>query len=276
MRIRLRIFALVASLLLASSVAAVARQEVPPIAPPVAPVSPAAPIAPTAAPQKPAAPTEYMGRPIAPTMSYECGPWLMRINREKEERCSALLAALEVKSGQTLCDFGCGNGFYTFRLAELVGAKGKVYAVDLQPEMLDLLKVEAKRHANADVVAPILCTETDPKLPDGSIDLALLVDVYHELSWPAEVLTALKKALKPEGQLAIVEFRLEDPEVPIKLAHKMTKVQLVKELVANGYEVARTFDELPWQHVVFFRVKREAAAAPADGTTGGKTDGSGS
>jgi ubiquinone/menaquinone biosynthesis C-methylase UbiE len=231
---------------------ALAQQAPPPAPAPVAPL----PTLPQAdAPAKPR-PTTYMGRPIAPTMSYEGGPWLMRITREKEERCSALIAALEVKPGQILCDFGCGNGFYTFPLAKLVGAKGKVYACDIQPEMLELLEREGAKHEVGDVVVPVLCTETDPKLADGSIDLALLVDVYHELSWPAEVLAALKKALKPDGQLAIVEFRLEDPEVPIKLDHKMTKKQLVKELAANGFEVAREFDELPWQHVVFFRAKR--------------------
>ncbi|MSR45696.1 MAG: class I SAM-dependent methyltransferase [Planctomycetes bacterium] len=222
---------------------------------PVAPVAPA-----SVAPLR----KLYMGRPIAPTMSWEGGPWLMRATREKEERCSELLAALDVKPGQIVCDFGCGNGFYTFPLARLVGAKGKVYATDIQPEMLELLKGEAKKHEGAgDIVVPVLCTETDPKLADASIDLALLVDVYHELSDPAAVLAALKKSLKPDGQLAIVEFRLEDPEVPIKLEHKMTKVQLVKELDANGYVVAREFDQLPWQHVVFFKAKPKEAETPA-------------
>jgi len=248
-----------------------AQQAPPP--PPPPPPPPVAPLPTLPAPAAPATPRpkSYMGRPIAPTMSWEGGDWLMRATREKEERCSALVAALAVKPGQSLCDFGCGNGFYTFPLAKQVGAKGKVYACDIQPEMLELLKREGAKHDVGDVVVPVLCSETDPKLADASIDLALLVDVYHELAWPAEVLAALKKALKPDGQLAIVEFRLEDPEVPIKLEHKMTKKQLVKELDANGYEVAREFDELPWQHVVFFRakraepVKREGAANQGEG-----------
>lgn len=230
-----------------------------------------APPSPVAAPPAPAPFKQYMGRPIAPTMSYEGGPWLLRAAREKEERCSALLAALAIAPGSTVCDFGCGNGFYTFPLAERVGEKGKVYAPDVQPEMLELLKREGERDATRRAlyqrVVPVLCTDTDPKLPAGAIDLALLVDVYHELADPEAVLKALKAALKPKGQLAIVEFRLEDPEVPIKLEHKMTKVQLKKELDANGFDVVREFDELPWQHVVFFTPRAERAA-PAEGGDG--------
>ncbi len=242
-----------ARLLLATiALIAVARaaQESPPVAPPVAP------------PAVTERPKSYMGRPIAPFMSYEGGPWLMRITREKEEGCSKLLAALELKEGASVADFGCGNGFYTFPLAKRVGAKGRVYAVDLQPQMLELLAIEAKRHDVGEVVVPVLCTEQDPKLPDASIDLAFLVDVYHELTWPAEVLAGLKRALKPDGQIVLVEFRLEDPEVPIKLEHKMTKVQVKKELLHNGFELVREYDELPWQHVLFFRVAPPPAPAP--------------
>jgi ubiquinone/menaquinone biosynthesis C-methylase UbiE len=222
-----------------------------------------------ASPPKEPARRLYMGRPIAPTMSYEGGPWLMRATREKEERCSKLLAALEIASGAIVCDFGCGNGFYTFALAEKVGEKGKVYATDIQPEMLELLEKEGARDAARRAlwprVVPVLSTETDPKLPDGSIDLALLVDVYHELSDPEAVLRALARALKPKGQAVIVEFRLEDPEVPIKLDHKMTKAQLKLELDRNGYDVVREYDELPWQHVVFFTPRREPVPPPAPG-----------
>ena len=218
----------------------------------------AALVAQVAPPQEAAPPLrEYMGRKIAPTMSYEGGPWLVRVTREKEESCSKLLAALELKPGQVVADVGSGNGFYTFPLAKLVGPKGKVYAIDVQPEMLAMLEERAKAQGGADNVVTVLGTETDPKLADASIDLAFLVDVYHELSYPAEMLAALKKALKPEGRIVLVEFRLEDPEVPIKLLHKMTKVQMKKELEANGFVVASEFDELPWQHVVFFK------AAPA-------------
>lgn len=205
-----------------------------------------------------------MGRKIAPFMSYEGGPWLMRATREKEERASLLLECLEVQPGQSIADFGCGNGFYTFPLAKLVGPKGKVYAVDIQPEMLELLALEAKRHDVGDVVVPQLCTEKEPQLPPASIDLALLVDVYHELTWPEEVLAGLKRALKKDGQIVLVEFRLEDPEVPIKLDHKMSKEQAKKELLHNGFELVREFDELPWQHVLFFKAAR-AAEKPASG-----------
>jgi len=177
----------------------------------------------------------------------------MRATREKEERCEVLLAALRLKPGEVVADVGCGNGFYTFRLAALVGAKGKVYAIDIQPEMLALLGEEAKRRGGAKNVEPVLGTETDPKLPDGSVDLAFLVDVYHEFSRPAEMLAALRRSLKPTGRIVLVEFRREDPEVPIKLLHKMTKEQMKKELAANGFVVDEEFDELPWQHVVFFK-----------------------
>jgi ubiquinone/menaquinone biosynthesis C-methylase UbiE len=197
-------------------------------------------------------------------MGYEAAPWLERAEREKEERCSELLTALELKPGQVVADVGCGSGFYTFKLARLVGPKGKVYAVDVQPEMVDLVKKEAARIDAAGVesaknVEPLLGTIVDPKLPDASVDLAFLVDVYHELGRPAEMLAALAKALKKDGRVVLVEFRLEDPDVPIKLLHKMSKEQMRKELAASGFEVASEYDKLPWQHVVFFRV---AAKAP--------------
>jgi len=209
----------------------------------------------------PPARTEYLGRRIAPTMSFEGGPWLMRATREKEERCEALLQALRLAPGQTVADVGCGNGFYTFRLAALVGPRGKVYAVDIQPEMLAMLAEEAKRRGGAENVESVLGSLVDPRLPEGSLDLAFLVDVYHEFSHPEQMLRALRKALKPGGRIVLVEFRLEDPEVPIKLLHKMSKAQIRKELAANDFELDEEFDELPWQHVMFFRPRR---AAPPD------------
>jgi len=220
-----------------------------------APPEPAKPVAPPASvePAPVSPPLEYLGRRIAPTMSFEGGPWLMRATREKEERCETLLEALHLKPGQVVADVGCGNGFYTFRLAERVGAKGKIYAVDVQPEMLALLAEQSKLRGDPKNIEAVLGTELDPKLPAGSLDLAFLVDVYHELSHPAEMLAALRKALKPTGRIVLVEFRLEDPEVPIKLLHKMTKAQMKKELAANDFVVDEEFDELPWQHVVFFK-----------------------
>jgi ubiquinone/menaquinone biosynthesis C-methylase UbiE len=204
-------------------------------------------------------------------MSYEGGPWLMRAEREKEERCTQLLAALHLKEGDVVADVGCGNGFYTYKFAPLVGAKGRVYAIDIQPEMLELLRKEGEARHLGTNVTPILGTVVDPKLPPASVDLAFLVDVYHEFDHPVEMLAALKKSLKPAGRLVLVEFRLEDPNVPIKLLHRMSKAQMKKELAANGFEVAEEYDELPWQHVMFFRVRKEAEEKAEEG--GGKKGG---
>jgi ubiquinone/menaquinone biosynthesis C-methylase UbiE len=193
----------------------------------------------------------YKGREIAVTMHYEGAPWLTRESREREEDCTTLLKALHVQKGQTVCDLGCGNGFYTLKLAELVGEQGKVLAVDIQPEMLTLLKERAKDAGDANI-RPILGSLIDPKLPKGGVDLILLVDVYHEFSHPEHMLRAMREALKPDGRMVLVEFRLEDPKVPIKLLHKMTKKQIMKEIPPNGFKLVEQFDELPWQHVMFF------------------------
>jgi len=253
------------SLLLAALAAP--RQERP-AAPPAAPPAPAAPATKPVAPD-PALPpplTTYLGRTIAPTMSYEGGPWLQRVEREKEERCPELLKALHLKEGDVVADVGCGNGFYTFRIAPLVGTTGRVYATDIQPEMLEMLKAEGKKFEKVANVTPVLGTVVDPKLPAASIDLAFLVDVYHEFDHPVEMLAALKKCLKPAGRIVLVEFRLEDPKVPIKLLHRMSKEQMNKELAANGFEAVEEYDALPWQHVVFYAPKKEEKAptpAPA-------------
>ena len=195
--------------------------------------------------------THYMGREIAQTMHYLGAPWLVRESRDREEEPRKLLGALDVKPGQLVCDLGCGNGFYTLPLAEKVGPNGVVFAVEIQQEMLDML---AKRAAAARVrnIYPVLSTTDDPMLPPGKLDLVLLVDVYHELSNPPEMLAAIKKGLAPGGRLVLVEFRAEDPNVPIKPLHKMSKAQILKELNANGFKLVKQFDELPWQHVMFF------------------------
>jgi ubiquinone/menaquinone biosynthesis C-methylase UbiE len=197
------------------------------------------------------APT-YMGREIAQTMHYLGAPWLTRESRDREEDCHTLLEALEIKPGETVCDMGCGNGFYAVRIAKLLGDSGKVIAVDIQREMLELLKerAAAERITNIDTV---LGTIIDPKLPEASIDLMLLVDVYHEFSHPQEMLAAIRKSLKPDGRVALVEFRAEDPKVPIKPLHKMSKVQIMKEFPPNGFKLVEEFDELPWQHLMFFQ-----------------------
>ena len=146
---------------------------------------------------------------------------------------------------------GCGNGFYTLKMAKLVGKTGRILAVDIQPEMLHLLDLRTK-NAGINNVEPVQGSAVDPKLPAGKVDLILLVDVYHEFAYPEQMLTAMRKALKPHGRLALVEFRLEDPSVPIKLEHKMSKEQIMKEIPPNGFKLVEEFEKLPWQHVMFF------------------------
>lgn len=195
--------------------------------------------------------TEYLGRTIAQTMHYLGAPWLVRDSREREEEPAKLLASLGVKPGQTVCDLGCGNGFYALRLAKLVGPKGRVLAVDIQPEMLELLSDRAKSRGVTNIET-IVGAIDDPRLPQGAVDLVLLVDVYHEFSHPPEMLAAIRRSLRPEGRVALVEFRTEDPAVPIKPLHKMTQAQCLKEFEANGFKLVGQFVGLPWQHVLFF------------------------
>jgi len=206
--------------------------------------------------------TEYQGRVIAKTMHWKGAEWLMRRVREEEEGPSQMRAQLQVKPGMTVCDMGCGNGYHTLPLAEMVGDKGTVYAVDVQPEMIAMLKqnIESKGLKN---IIPINSSYSDPKLPPNTCDLILLVDVYHEFSHPVQMLAGMRAALKPGGQLVLVEFRAEDPAVPIKPEHKMSKAQITKEMNANGLHLTRQFDGLPWQHLMFFGKTDPAAAAPA-------------
>jgi ubiquinone/menaquinone biosynthesis C-methylase UbiE len=193
----------------------------------------------------------YKGRRIAEPMSYLGASWLLRVSRQQEEDCDAMLKELGIKSGMTVCDMGCGNGFYSLRIAELVGSEGAVLAVDIQPEMLRLLQARADEK-QVDNIRPILGTVIDPQLPAGQVDIILCVDVYHEFSHPEHMLTAMRRALAPNGTIVLVEFRSEDPDVPIKPLHKMSKEQIVKELTPNGLKLVREFDGLPWQHMMFF------------------------
>ena len=197
------------------------------------------------------APPTYLGREIATTMHYTGAPWLVRESRQREEDCRRLLGELNVQPGEIICDIGCGNGFYTLPLARLTGEDGMVFAVDIQPEMLTMLKARVSE-AGIENIRPVLSTQTDPRLPEQSIDLVLLVDVYHEFSRPQEMLRAIRKSLKPTGRLALAEFRSEDPKVPIKPLHKMSKKQILKEFEANGLKLVDEFDGLPWQHLMFF------------------------
>src|SRR5438067_2009168 len=171
----------------------------------------------------------FMGREIARVMGHEAAGWLERPERDKEEEPNKLLDALKLKPGDVVADIGAGSGYFTFRIAERVGPKGKVLAVDIQPEMLTLIrqKMKARKLGN---VEPVLGTETDPKLPAGAVDLILMVDVYHEFTFPWEMTQAMVRSLKPDGRLVFVEYRLEDPKVWIKLVHKMAEKQVLKEM----------------------------------------------
>jgi len=193
----------------------------------------------------------YKGRRIAQTMHYAGAEWLIRDEREREERCSLMLANLGVKKGMTICDMGCGNGFYALQLAKMVGPNGRILGVDVQPKMLEFLR-ERMEEQGIDNVSPILGSFHNPRLPDGDVDLILLVDVYHEFSHPEHMLRAMRRSLSEDGLIVLVEYREEDPKVPIKPLHKMSKEQIMKELPTNGFKLAKEFDGLPWQHMMFF------------------------
>jgi ubiquinone/menaquinone biosynthesis C-methylase UbiE len=202
----------------------------------------------------------YMGREIAQVMSYQGASWLERPEREKEEKVSKLMPSLDIKPGDVVVDLGAGSGFHTMKLSKLVGPKGKVYAVDIQPEMLDIIGKRVRKE-NIENVVLVHNTEKDPKLPAGKIDMILMVDVYHELSYPYEVTLELVKALKPGGRLVFVEFRLEDKKVPILDVHRMSIKQVMKEMEPHALKHAKTLNHLPWQHVIIFE-KVEAKTEP--------------
>jgi SAM-dependent methyltransferase len=196
----------------------------------------------------------YMGREIAHVMGHEGADWLERPEREEEEKPELLLKALKLKPGDAAADIGAGTGYYSWRMAKAVGVKGAVYAVDIQQEMLDLLaeKMTERKIAN---VKGVLGTITDPKLPTASLDLVLMVDVYHEFDHPYEMMEGICKALKPGGRVVFVEFRSEDPKVPIKEVHKMSEAQVRKEMAAQPLEWLETIETLPWQHIIVFKKK---------------------
>ncbi len=203
-----------------------------------------------AAPEPPAV-TEYLGRTVAHTMHYTGAGWLVRHKREQEEAASLMREKLELKPGMMVCDMGCGNGYHTFPMAKAVAPDGKVYGVEIQEPYLKMLDDNAKKQGVTNFI-PVLGLTYDPKLPENTLDLILMVDVYHEFDHPSEMLQAMRKALKPGGALVFLEFRAEDESVPIKPEHKMSKVQLTKELTANGYKLVKEFDGLPWQHMMWF------------------------
>jgi len=192
------------------------------------------------------------GREIAPVMGMGGADWLVRSEREKEEAPNAALDAIGIKKGDVVADVGAGVGYFTWRMAERVGPAGKVYANDIQPRMLERLKKNIASRGLTNVV-PVLGAEDDPKLPAGQLDLELLVDVYHEFSKPREMLAKLREALKPSGRLILLEYRKEDPAVPIRLEHKMTVQEVRAEIEPEGFRFEKSLDTLPRQHILIFR-----------------------
>jgi ubiquinone/menaquinone biosynthesis C-methylase UbiE len=192
------------------------------------------------------------GRQIAPVMCMGGAPWLVRPEREAEEAPDQALDAIGVAHGEQIADIGAGVGFFTWRLAQRVGPGGKVYAVDVQQGMLDQLRknMAARKLANYEAV---LGADDNPRLPAGRIDMALLVDVYHEFLKPREMVRAIRAALTPEGRMILLEYRKEDPNVPIKIEHKMTVAEVKAEIEPEGFRLEKTVETLPRQHILIFR-----------------------
>jgi SAM-dependent methyltransferase len=192
------------------------------------------------------------GRRIAPVMGFAGADWLERDERMLEEDPEKAIRLLKLKPGMVVADVGAGTGYYTFRMARLVGSAGKVYANDIQPEMLARMrrKVEREKISNVELVSG---TETDPHLPAQALDYIVLVDVYHEFSHPQEMLRRLRDCLKPDGRLVLLEFRKEDPYVPIRPEHKMSVAEARLEVEQEGFQMEKVLSDLPWQHMMFFR-----------------------
>jgi len=197
----------------------------------------------------------YMGREIAHVMGHQAADWLERPERQQEENTDLMVQLLGLSKGQVVADIGAGTGYISKRLSPSVGENGTVLAVDIQPEMLDLL-TNAMAAAKIKNVKPVLGTIDDPKLPPDSVDLVLMVDVYHEFSHPYEMVQKICGGLKKGGRIAFVEFRGEDSKVPIKELHKLTEAQVRKEMLVQPLEWEKTIAELPWQHIIIFRKTR--------------------
>lgn len=196
-------------------------------------------------------PSTYKGRVIAPVMSAEGADWLVRAEREEFEQPEKVVDALNLQKGMVVADIGAGVGYFSLRIAKRVGPEGKVLAVDIQPEMLSLLKQNQEREGLTNV-EPILGTVADPHLPQAMVDLALLVDVYHECQYPEEMITQIRNSLKRNGRLVLIEYRGEDPTVPIKPEHKMTVKQVLAEIEPMGFQLKEQLEFLPWQHIFVF------------------------
>ena len=193
----------------------------------------------------------YMGREIAIPMGHRGADWLERADREQEEATDILVRELDLSPGDVVADIGAGSGYFTFRLGPLV-PEGRVYAVDIEQEMLDIIRGRMA-NARAENIVPILGEIDDPRIPHASVDLVLIVDAYHEFSHPREMMRGIIRSLRPAGRVVLVEYRLEDPDVPIKRLHKMSEKQVRDEMVAAGLEWVETRDVLPRQHFMVFR-----------------------
>ena len=196
-------------------------------------------------------PPRYKGRVIAPVMSAAGADWLNRAEREKMEMPDRLLDALQIEPGMTVADVGAGIGYFSWRIAGRVGPEGRVLAVEIQPEMLERLGAEMKKRDIGNVRS-ILGTPLDPNLPAQSVDLALMVDVYHEFRHPEAMVAKIRRSLKDDGRMVLVEYRGEDPTVPIRPEHKMTVKQVLLEILPMGFRLQSRLDFLPWQHVFVF------------------------
>jgi SAM-dependent methyltransferase len=194
----------------------------------------------------------YMGREIAGIMGWQGAEWLERAEREQEERTDLMLPELKLAPGMSVADIGAGTGYITRRIAKLVGPLGSVYAVDVQPEMVRMLAAMAKRD-NLPNIKPVLGSVADIRLEPDTIDTAIMVDVYHELEQPYELLASVVRALKVGGRLVFVEYKAEDPSIPIKPLHKMSVEQVKREAAAHPLEFERVVAKLPWQHIIVFR-----------------------
>ena len=192
------------------------------------------------------------GRHYAGVMGVGGADWLVRPEREGEEHPDEALDAIGITAGSTVADIGAGAGYMTWRMAERVGPSGKVYANDIQPKMLDLLRHNMAERKLTNVT-PVLGAVDDPKLPRASIDVVLLVDVYHEFSEPQKMLQRIRESLRPDGRIVLLEYRGEDPAVPIRPEHKMTVQQVKAELEPEGFRLDRVSEVLPRQHILIFK-----------------------
>jgi len=195
----------------------------------------------------------YMGREIAHVMGHQGMAWLNRPSREEEENVSLLIENMNIQSDDVIADIGAGSGYHVFKMAPLAN-QGQIYAVDIQPEMLAEIKRQ-KQIKGVENVNLIKGTEKSVNIPENSIDKALMVDVYHEFNFPYEMLLSIKPALKKDGKIYLIEYRAEDPKIPIKTIHKMTEKQAVKEFESAGFSLVENIDNLPWQHCMIFELR---------------------